>query len=308
MRFFLIAMVVLSGAVLALGFAGRFHGLGDSVSLFRPFAVPALALFSVLLLLTGPRRLSVAGLMIAVGGGVTLVPPAPASIAPEGARVYGIYQKNLLFRLPATAPVADDILSSGADFVTLQELHRRNRPILDALRGTYPHQHFCPFAAVGGIAVLSRYPGIEDQTICVEGAGLAGMQVSTPDGPLWLVSLHLHWPYPYGQARQVEDLLPVLESLDGPVVLGGDFNMVAWSHSVRAIARATKTENAGRVGGTLALSYIVDGENILQGMPGLPIDHVLVPQDAAKISAERLARLGSDHHGVWATFALRPKG
>ena len=204
--------------------------------------------------------------------------------------------------------MAEDILASRADFVTLQELHQRNRPILGTLRDTYPHQHFCPFAAVGGIAVLSRYPGIPGQTVCAEGAGLAAMQVATPDGPLWVVSLHLHWPYPYRQAIQVADLLPLLEGLEGPVVLGGDFNMVAWSHAVRAIASATRTENAGHVGGTFALSHTVGGENILARMPRLPIDHVLIPEDAARQSVERRPRLGSDHHGIKARFALDAGG
>lgn len=308
MRAVLIVMVVMGAAVLALGFAGAIHGIGDSLSLFRPLLVPVLAVLSILLLLSGPRRLALAGFAAALLGGVTLIPPGPVVTLPAEARVYGIYQKNLLFRLPAIAPVAEDILASGADFVTLQELHQRNRPILDALRETHPHQHFCPFAAVGGIAVLSRYPGIYGQTVCASGAGLAAMRVATPDGPLWVVSLHLHWPYPYRQASQVEELLPLLEGLEGPVVLGGDFNMVAWSHAVRAIAGATRAENAGHVGGTFALSHAVKGENILSRMPRLPIDHVLVPEGAALQSVERRPRLGSDHHGIMARFALKAGG
>ncbi|NNK68114.1 MAG: endonuclease [Rhodobacteraceae bacterium] len=304
MRAFLIAIAVLCVAVLALGFTGRFHGLGDSLSLLRPLVVPALAFISLLLLIPGPRRLALAGLAVAIGGGVSLVPPSPASMLPDGTQTYAIYQKNLLFRLPDTNPVAADILDKGVDFVALQELHRRNRPILGALRETFPYQHFCPFAAVGGIAVLSRFPAVDGKTVCAEGAGLAGMQVLTPDGPLWVVSLHLHWPYPYRQASQVEGLLPILSALEGPVVLGGDFNMVAWSHAVRAIARATGTEMAGFAGGTLALSYSVDGKNLIDTLPRLPIDHVLVPEGSATVSVTRLPRLGSDHHGVLARFAF----
>ena len=73
---------------------------------------------------------------------------------------------------------------------------------------------------------------------------------------------------------------------------------------MRAIARATRTENAGHVGGTFALSHAVNGENILARMPRLPIDHVLIPEGAALQSVERRPRLGSDHHGIKAGFAL----
>ena len=240
---------------------------------------------------------------LAMASAATMVPPAPVSFVDDAVSSYRVYQKNLLFRLPDTAPVADDILASGADFVTLQELHARNRPILEALRARYPHQHFCPFAAVGGIAVLSRWPPVAEQMVCENFGGLAAMQVETPDGPLWVVSIHLHWPYPYRQTEQLAQLLPMLQSLGGDAVVGGDFNMVTWSHAVDTIKTATRTKYAGYPGGTFVLSYHKDGQNLLDGLPRLPIDHVLIPDTAAGLSVERRARLGSDHHGVVADFA-----
>lgn len=121
------------------------------------------------------------------------------------------------------------------------------------------------------------------------------MQVETPDGPVWVVSLHLHWPYPMGQAAQVRALLPELAALKGPVVLGGDFNMVPWSHSIRAIAAATNTRRIGAVQYTLPL----------KGLYTLPIDHLLVPQTPQAASTEKRPLLGSDHYGVLARFSIR---
>lgn len=304
MRWLLSALALLCGLVLVLGFGGRLHGGGDALAVVRPVVVVALAGVSVMLLIWRTRVLGVAGLGLALLGGFSMAPPVVLAEVPAGARAYAVYQKNLLFLLPDTRPVAADILASGADFVTLQELHLRNRSILGALRQGYPYQHFCPFAAVGGIAVLSRWPATGAAAVCDEGHGWAALQVETPDGPLWVVSVHLHWPYPYSQRAQLTRILPNLEALDGPVVVGGDFNMVPWSYAVASVERATRTRSAGYAGGTFAFSYHRDRRNLAAWLPRMPIDHVLVPDKGEPVSLQRRARLGSDHHGVLAGFVM----
>ena len=304
MRWFLSVLALLCGLALVLGFGGRFHGGGDTLAVGRPAVVAALAGVSVMLLVWRVRLLGVVGLCLALLGGVSMAPPAFLAERPAGAQVYAIYQKNLLFFLPDTGPVAEDILATGADFVTLQELHARNRPILGTLRKAYPSQQFCPITQVGGIAVLSRWPATGTAPKCDDQNEWAAMQVETPDGPLWLVSVHLRWPYPYGQRVQVTRILPALKALGGPVVVGGDFNMVPWSFTVAEISRATRTRSAGYAGGTFALSYHQDGRDLAARMPRLPIDHVLVPDIGAAVSLDRRARLGSDHHGVLAKFVI----
>ncbi len=302
MRLFLTLLWWLTAFALLAGYAGRLHGIGDSFAVLRPAVASLLVGLSLVQFLLSCRRRAIAGLILSAVALVSMMPPAPGG-AMAGPN-YRLYQKNLLWNLPDTRVVADDILASGADFVTLQELHRGNRPILAGLSAEYPFQHFCRFAAVGGTAVLSRWPAIEGQTMCDDGHGLAAMQVETPHGPLWVVALHLHWPYPHGQADQVERLLPMLEALEGPIAVGGDFNMVPWGHSVRAVGRTTRTIPAGYAGGTFQPSYHFTGRDLAGWMPRLPIDHVLVPETSDRGSLERRDRLGSDHHGLLATFGL----
>jgi endonuclease/exonuclease/phosphatase (EEP) superfamily protein YafD len=308
MRQALTFLLLFVSLALAASFGGRFHGLGDTLAVGRPVLAVVVALLSLTVFLVRRRFLGAVGLALALGAGLSLVPPAPASVAPERARDYSIYQKNLLWSLPDTLPMREDIRHASPDFVTLQELHRRNRPILEALRGDFPHQHFCPFATVGGTAVLSRWPPTGAPPVCGGNSGMAAMQVATPDGPLWIVSLHLHWPYPFRQPEQLASLLPVLEGLGGPVLVGGDFNMVPWSHTVRAVAQATRSASAGYAGGTFAFSYERDGRNLAAGLPELPIDHVLVPETGLPVSVMRRERLGSDHRGLLAVFAMAQIG
>lgn len=304
MRRVLTGLLILSTLTLLASFAGRLHAAGDTLAVIRPLLVLVVGVLAGIALVFGPRLPGAGGLILAVAGGVGMVPHGPASELPDGARHYSAYQKNLLWNLPDKARVARDIGETEPDFVMLQELHQLNRPILDMLRRDYPHQQFCPFATVGGTAVLSRWPPTEEKPVCDDGYGLAAMQVATPDGPTWIVSLHLHWPFPYGQRAQLDTLLPVLERLDGPIIVGGDFNMVPWAFSVAAVKRATRTTDAGYAGGTFAFSYRREGRNLLETLPPIPIDHILVPQNGMRGSLTRRDRLGSDHHGLVATFTI----
>lgn len=273
----------LAGLALAASFAGALHPAGDSLAVLR---LPLAGIFALLVIWAPWRRalrwpLALAAL-VAMGQivGAKFVAHSPGPVV--------VYQKNLLFRNTRIDDLARDIESRSPDLVMLQEVSRHNRAILDRLRGSYPHQTFCPFTSWSGMAVLSRHPA--NDAHCSRGLGLAALRVDLSQGPVWAASLHMHWPWPHGQADQRDALLPILSGLEAPVILGGDFNMVPWSFTFRALAGATGTERAGPLAATL----------IKRRVP-LPIDQVLAPGGG---SAEILPRLGSDHHGVLARVRL----
>jgi endonuclease/exonuclease/phosphatase (EEP) superfamily protein YafD len=118
------------------------------------------------------------------------------------------------------------------------------------------------------------------------------MQVVVPDSqgekPVWMVSIHLHWPWPYTQADHVATLLPVLAELEGPVVMAGDFNMVRWADSVRRMGAAARSLPAGPSAGTYT-----GFDPIMR----LPIDHAFAPGGGR---LELRPALGSDHLGLLA--------
>ncbi len=274
--------------VLAAGFLGALHPAGDSLAVFRLQAALAVVVLSVVLAaLSGRARRWLAA------AGVAVVAAAPAALSwvhlPSAAPVpvITVYQKNLLFRLADREAIAADIRATGADVVTLQEVSGPNLALLEELREDYPHQAFCPFLGVGGTAVLSRFPAVA-APVCPQARGATALKVGGPAGAFWVVSVHLHWPWPYGQSWHVEALMPDLAALDGPVMLAGDFNMVPWGASVRAMARAARVERVGPTATTLAL---------LGGAVPLPIDHVLLPEAWTGTHEIRPA-LGSDHRGV----------
>ena len=281
--------------VLLLGsYLGAYYPLGDSLAVFRGPLATLTGLSALLLGRSGAKML--AGLVgaLVLWSAYTVLGPRLENAKTLDAP-YTHYQKNMLYKMPTFTGLRDDILKQAPDFITLQEVSNRNKPILADLQSQFPSQLFCPFAAVGGVAVASRWPLIKNSARCFAQSGMAAIEVDTPDGRVWLVSLHLHWPYPEGQAEQVRKLVPMLKALDGPVVLGGDFNMVPWSHTMRTITTATNTRRIGVPQYTLPLKNLYT----------LPIDHVLVNANTHPASTSKRPLLGSDHFGVLARFYIK---
>ncbi len=292
-RILLGALAVVCALLLAGSFAGALHPLGDSLAVFRLHFAAGVVVFASLWAAMG-RRAAVA---LAFVGAFAVLPTAwmwvrPAEAVPAATLVH--YQKNLLWVRRDMTRLAADIRSVSPDVLTVQELTDGNVAVLNLLATDLPSQQVCDFDRIGGVAVASRWAKVPGSGFCDEAHGVTGMQVEAPQGPLWVVSLHLHWPFPYSQSEQMEGLLPILQGLDGPVVIGGDFNSVPWSTSVARIAEATGTARIGPARSTY---------REFEPLVPLPIDHVLAPAGRSGTTETR-PRLGSDHLGLVARIAL----
>lgn len=280
------ALLILSILALAGSFLGMVHPLGDSLSVFR-VPVAGLAMICAFILRHDAR----AALMGAAATVVMMVNwlghlPDEASGTPPPLT---LYQKNMLWRNAGNDSLTQAIRNARADIVTLEEISRFNLPILKTLQPDYPVQQYCPFRKVGGVAVLARGVTATDRLACAEDLGLAAMEVEGPTGRFWVAALHLPWPWPHEQADHVERVVKRLESLDGPVILAGDFNAVGWSDAVAQIGAAGGMARVGPYAATFDLPLV--------NYP-IGIDHVLAPGGEGVI--EVLPKLASDHHGVLA--------
>lgn len=292
MRRILGVLVALLALALLGGLAGVRHPVGDSLAVFR---LPLLLVFALVVIWTGWPRLIrwplVAG---ALAAAVAILPLPEAE--PVGAGGVTVFQQNLKFDRVEDEAFLDLIRQTLPDVLLLQEVSPRNRALLDALLPLYPEQRYCPVEQVGE-AVLSRLPVLTGG-FCSLRDGLAGLRVQTLTGPVWMVSLHISWPWPHPQAEQVSEILPELEDLDGPVVIAGDFNAVAWSHTLERVAQATGTERLGQHGFSFTLPGI--------GLP-IGIDHLLAPE-GTRFERVVTPPLGSDHKGQWLRLWLPSAG
>ncbi|NOR62704.1 MAG: hypothetical protein GQ535_09460 [Rhodobacteraceae bacterium] len=273
------------------GYFGAYHPAGDSLAVFRPYAMAALFFAMFGFALWRQSLLTYFSLGLLVFGAFSLRAQLTNPPAVVG---FSLMQHNNLFKNDSRGLV-DYALANAPDIITLQEITTESVQQLAALRPDYPYQVICPFATVGGVAILSKFRFVGEQGEgCLEGRGMVSARVQLPAGDVTVVSLHLHWPWPYGQQAHLADLLPKLEGLKGPVFIGGDFNMVAWSNVVSRIEAATDSKAIGGFRFT---------KTLFSGLVHLPIDHVLAPANWPA-SAVRGPRLGSDHNSVIAHFAL----
>jgi len=280
------ALLILAILSLAGGFMGVLHPLGDSLAVFR---VPCAGLAMICAFIL--RHDARAAMLGAVASGVMLVSWLGHSPTDTEVRTPQItlYQKNMLWRNDGNESLMEAIRISGADIVTLEEISRENMPILDDLRADYPVQQFCPFRRVGGVAVMARGVTATNRLACAEDLGLAAVEVEGPTGRFWVAALHLPWPWPHEQAEHVDRVVQRLETLDGPVILAGDFNAVGWSHAVAQIAAAGGMARVGPYAATFDLPPL--------DYP-IGIDHVLAPGGKGEIEIQ--PKLASDHHGILA--------
>lgn len=269
---------------------GVVHPAADTLAVLR---VPLLVLAALAVIWTswpGGLRWTVAGLcLLALAQVVWMKAQRPDPGA------FTVYQKNLWYGNLQHEALAAEIAGLNPDVVTLQEVSRHNDRILDILRGAYPHQHRC--TSYGwSVVVLSRHPLVSGQTLCSSGRGIAGAQVSRPGGPVWVLSVHLKWPWPHGQRPQVDRLETLIDGLTGPVVLSGDFNMMPWGSDVRRLARATGVRRAG----PLRPTYWLRQEGWPLSVP-LPLDQVWATGGGR---IKRRPMIGSDHAGLLARVSL----
>jgi endonuclease/exonuclease/phosphatase (EEP) superfamily protein YafD len=280
-------LLVLSITLVMLGFLGWLHPIGDSFAVGRGLAVGAVLVLSIPAALLGMRVPAFWAILFAMLAGTPVV---LAQLWPGPTGQLTLYQKNLKYRNTDLAGLEADIRAVAPVAVTLQEVSAPNLVLLDNLRDLLPYQHRCDEDGVGGPAVATSLQPVSGATVCAP--GLAAMQVmwkdSQGEAPVWLVSVHLHWPWPYAQADHAAKLAPVLAGLEGPVLMAGDFNMVRWGDAVRTLARAARVQPAGPSRGTF-LGF----EPALR----LAIDHAFGPVGGR---LELRPALGSDHLGLLA--------
>lgn len=306
MRAIISIAAVLTAFLILFGFLGQWLAVADAAAHFRFHLTVVMLMMAGLQVLQ--RQWVRAGLAAAlsVAAVVGMAPSLPAwpgagTVTANSTTVKTV-QLNIYQHNSDPAAVADFIRSSNADIVTLQEVSGTTSRVMDILLAEYPNRVRCPYARVGSVAVLSRLPEARGEAKgCIEGGGMAWMRVLAGGQELSVATLHLHWPWPFQQNRQIGELEQYLQALPHPVVLAGDFNAAPWSHAVRRVAAAA---DASVVPG-LRFSFGIRFGNWGPRLP-LPIDHILLSGDITPLDIRLGPGPGSDHRSIIAQLALLP--
>jgi endonuclease/exonuclease/phosphatase (EEP) superfamily protein YafD len=153
-------------------------------------------------------------------------------------------------------------------------------------------------------AVYSRFPLSHGRLI---GGGTSFQQwvttVRVPNvGSIRLMAVHPCNPYCGGNRWNAEHEAlrqTVIDNLDQPLVVAGDFNAVDDHGPMQALRRVGLKSATDVAGAGWLPTYPADGPL----PPLLPIDHVMINKDLTATSVSSFAVSGTDHRGLLAMLA-----
>ena len=314
LKFIALALPALVSLPLIAGFFGSFHPAFDSFAHFRVHLAALLAMSAVPAAFFRLRKEALATFAFAIAALSTTSSALPvlnqalASFSPkdEAQAVYRLLQFNARFDNREPAKLFSLIGTHQPDIITLDEVSVMWAAELERISAAYPHRLICAAPKrVGGVAILSRRPFAEGQPgHCLDGGSAAAATIDLGGRSIDVAALHLAWPWPFGQARQVDGLAGEFAGLGNGksgAVIAGDFNATPWSAAVRRLQAAGAFTQVPAVGPTWLPRQLPKS---LRGWIGLPIDHVLTNGGVMVHSARTVEDAGSDHAPVLIEFSL----
>jgi endonuclease/exonuclease/phosphatase (EEP) superfamily protein YafD len=306
LRLFLtVALVLLSGGPLVIALASL-SGIGHRwVDILAQFVAPAMMAAVVLALGALVLRLGAASLCTGLVCIVLLIAGSPqwfpAKGRPSGGQDFTVYFANLHFRNNDIEVITASIREADPDIVVLIEAGDTAGANLDTLLPGLPYR-VTTARTTGGSGparslIASRWP-VKDLAPDIQRLHGVAALVETPDGPVSVAGVHLTRPWPYqfqwGQIIQAQELIDWRRTVDGPVIVAGDFNSVSSARIGRMIRADTDLIAAPGWPGTW--------HSAMPAWTAITIDHIYRSPDLA-LMERRLGRPnGSDHRPVISRF------
>lgn len=233
-----------------------------------------------------------------------LIPMADKENA-EFANEVKVLSWNVLSANPSISTIEDLVQKVDPDLLVLIELRPGFFEDTQELLEKYPTTVSRPSWKGGGIAVLSRLPGIH---LRIEEFGYPGQPavVATLDGTkssgqVQLVAMHTYSPMPVSRTPHRDEQLASFVKWSStqalPLCLVGDLNVTPWTPSFQRIVKHGFQDSRLGVGNCASWPTGL-------GWFGLPIDHALTKGNCQIVDRTVLERgPGSDHLPI--SFTLR---
>jgi len=296
------------------GFFARLHPAFDSLAHFRVHLAILLLIAAIpLLFLRGFRWNGILSTALATGALLSVVgiswiagPSAQAALKPkdETAAVYRLLHLNLRYDNPEHGKVLSLIGRLMPDVVTLNEVSPAWAEKIALLAGSYRYRVVCHIDNhAGGVAILALRPFAEGEGQCLAGGIFATAKLDLGGHAVEVGAMHLHWPWPFDQANQIEDLAPLLGAMGDTAILAGDLNATPWSAASARVAEAAGMTPFGPAQPTWLYRKLPE----YLRFAGLPIDRIFARGDVEILSVETLEAVGSDHLPVLVEFSVVPE-
>jgi len=182
---------------------------------------------------------------------------------------------------------------------------------LQGIEKTHPYTCHAPLPNTYGMLVFSRLPLREPQIRYILDPEIPSFHgcAMLPNGVL--ANLHFLHPKPPApqesktSARRDAELLVVgkiIQHHDGPTIVAGDLNDVAWSHTSELFRRLSRLLDP-RIGRGLLPTFHADYKLLRW-----PLDHVFHSAHFRIQRLERLTHIGSDHYPIYIRLSYEPSG
>lgn len=182
---------------------------------------------------------------------------------------------------------------------------------LEGIKADYPYTCLAPLPNTYGMLVFSRLPLVEPQMRYILDPEVPSFHgcVRMPNNVL--VKMHFLHPKPPApqesktSTKRDAELLIVgrlIEKHDGPTIVAGDLNDVAWSHTSELFRRLARLLDP-RVGRGLLSTFHAD-----YPLLRWPLDHVFHSAHFRLQSLKRLSSIGSDHFPIFIRLSYEPAG
>lgn len=251
----IILATVIGLATLVFSFLGRWFFWAELICNFRLQLIGALMLLVPFQAIWRQwRLLSVNVVLIMVGGMVIW-----STCVPDWSNTFVLFkgsnQRIMSFNVLGTNPNADEVVSmvqrQSPDVLVVLEYSGNWHKGLQPLYDDYPHRILLPRWHGFGIALFSRHPIQDSETIQLArddtDAPMLVATIAPPDGPPYrVVGVHLLAPMSpermkirNREIREIRDCVQRYEATGIPAMVVGDFNCVPWSAHLQDMLRAT---------------------------------------------------------------------
>lgn len=205
------------------------------------------------------------------------------------------------------------IFAEDPDIIVLQEYFGEQASELHPLLlAEYPNFVRCRGGKRANLGLYSRLPfdQQEDGACPSDAYGttrtahiLARFQ--TEDGKAFsVITTHMDWPIPVARQReQLDALSEVVDEIEGPMILAGDFNSTAWSYSLRQFVAGNGLVRETMNLLTFPMSWYYFGA-WRDTLPFLPLDHVMTRNGIVVHEIHAGRATASDHLPVVFSFSV----
>lgn len=201
------------------------------------------------------------------------------------------------------------VRDTNPDFVVTLESNKSWEIALSTLNETHPHQQRCPLENLYGMHLYSKYPLKTAKLNYLVEDDVPSMLVTIDmDGQdVTLYFLHPKPPSPTenktAKPRDVELTMVGQEiaKKDGPIIVAGDLNDVAWSPTTRKFKRISGMLDP-RIGRAFFNTF-----HAHYPLVKWPLDHVFHSNHFMLEDIRKLPDIGSDHYPLLTRLKLKPK-